>query len=133
VSPSLPLAKIACREENDDGADGTHDKAERDVAAVSVRAVPEGYRRLSTRLTVRLATMRVMFDIGSKMASAIAVMRDKDGISHRRNEGQRARRGGAIYLKTSQNCKEALDSNFVFQMVVAFCLLSFGAVIVDRL
>ena len=46
--------------------------------AVSIRALPEGKRRGSTRLTARLHTMRVTLDMGSKMASAIVVKSERE-------------------------------------------------------
>src|SRR6266487_3070356 len=48
------------------------------LPTVSRRALPEGKRRGSTWETARLVTMRVTFERGSKMASAIVVKRDSD-------------------------------------------------------
>lgn len=48
------------------------------LPAVSMRALPEGKRRGSTRLTARLQTMRVTLDMGSKMASAMVVNKERD-------------------------------------------------------
>ena len=46
--------------------------------AVSIRALPEGNLRGSTLLTARLQTMRVMLDMGSKMASAMVVNKESE-------------------------------------------------------
>ena len=46
--------------------------------AVSIRALPEGNLRGSTRLTARLQTIRVMLDRGSKMASAMVVNKESE-------------------------------------------------------
>ena len=48
------------------------------LPAVSMRAFPDGNLRGSTCFTARLQTMRVTLDMGSKMASAIVVKRDRD-------------------------------------------------------
>lgn len=46
--------------------------------AVSMRALPAGNLRGSTFVTALLDNKRVMFDMGSKMASAIVVKRDSE-------------------------------------------------------
>lgn len=48
------------------------------LPAVSMRAFPDGNRQGSTVLTARAQTIRVMLDIGSKIASAMVVKRDKE-------------------------------------------------------
>ena len=48
------------------------------LPAVSMRALPEGKRRGSTRLTARWQIIRVMLDNGSKIASAIVVKRERE-------------------------------------------------------
>jgi len=45
---------------------------------VSKRALPEGKRFGSTLLTARLVRIRVMFDIGSKIESAMVVIKESE-------------------------------------------------------
>ena len=48
------------------------------LPTVSRRALPDGKRLGSTRFTARLVTIKVMLDIGSKMASAMVVNKESD-------------------------------------------------------
>lgn len=48
------------------------------LPAVSMRAFPEGKRRGSTFLTARLQAIRVRLDMGSKIASAMVVKRERE-------------------------------------------------------
>ncbi len=48
------------------------------LPAVSMRAFPEGNFRGSTRFTARWDRINVMFDNGSKMASAMVVNNDNE-------------------------------------------------------
>lgn len=48
------------------------------LPAVSMRALPEGNFRPSTRFTARLQTINVRFDIGSNSESAMVVNSDND-------------------------------------------------------
>jgi hypothetical protein len=114
---------IARRKNNDNGANSAHNEAEGNVASSFDAGLPEGSLRPSTRFTARLVTMRVTFDRGSKMASAMVVMSDRD-------------LDGPIKLEASKHDvrhERAVYGDFVLQLVFPCCLFGCCMAIIDRL